>query len=242
MNNQRFISFILIIAHFNQIIVFGAVGIIPDGSTRTFVTQTEQGVDLVNIARANASGLSRNNYDDFNVSERGVIFNNNAGHDPVSSSRGEAIRENIMLQGEAAQVILNQVTSVRKSELLGDMEVVGARADVIIANPNGIRVQGSRFINVDPGILTTGRPMFSDDGAIQGFDINGGTIEFGDQGLNASETDELLLITNQLQIKGAIHAKKIKAFTGNNTVQRNAVGEMEATNETNPNPHDGIGI
>lgn len=134
MSSQKTISLILIIAHLNQIIAFGAVGIIPDGSTRTVVTQTEQGVDLVNIAQANQSGISRNNYDDFNVSERGVIFNNNAGHDPVSSSRGEAIRQNIMLQGEAARVIVNQVTSVRRSELLGDMEVAGSRACFVKRN------------------------------------------------------------------------------------------------------------
>jgi len=45
--------------------------------------------------------------------------------------------------------------------LRGYMEVAGNAADLIIANPNGIRVSGAGFINTPHATLTTGVPACS---------------------------------------------------------------------------------
>ncbi|WP_218811047.1 two-partner secretion domain-containing protein, partial [Klebsiella quasipneumoniae] len=49
----------------------------------------------------------------------------------------------------SASVILNEVTSNKMSNLQGFIEVNGQKADVVIANPNGITCSGCSFINTN---------------------------------------------------------------------------------------------
>jgi filamentous hemagglutinin len=52
-----------------------------DGKTNTQLDKAQNGVDVVNIAKPNGDGVSRNSYNQFNIDERSVIFNNsNAAH------------------------------------------------------------------------------------------------------------------------------------------------------------------
>lgn len=53
-----------------------------------------------------------------------------------------------------AKVIVNEVTSGRPTALNGLMEVAGGAASVVVANPDGIRVNGGRFINTSRAVLT----------------------------------------------------------------------------------------
>ena len=53
--------------------------ITPDGTTSTFVTQTASGIDQVNIAAPNSSGLSHNKFENYNVNTSGQILNNFSG-------------------------------------------------------------------------------------------------------------------------------------------------------------------
>ena len=60
-----------------------------------------------------------------------------------------------MARGEAS-TILNQVNSNKASMLNGFVEVAGQKADVIIANPNGLQINGAGFINAANVHLVSG--------------------------------------------------------------------------------------
>ncbi len=122
-----------------------------DGSTNTRIDAAANGVPIVHIAAPNSSGLSHNKFSDYNVNQQGLILNNSAGNanGVVQTQLGGIITGNSNLANSgAASVILNEVTSNRVSNINGYTEVAGKRADLIVANPNGISMAGAGFINV----------------------------------------------------------------------------------------------
>lgn len=119
---------------------------------RPVVDNTANGRPLVQIATPSAAGVSHNQYSQFNVGPNGAILNN--ARDVVLTQQGGYVGANPNLQGGAARVILNEVTSTSPSQLRGYTEVAGQRAEVIIANPNGISCDGCGFINTSRGVLT----------------------------------------------------------------------------------------
>ncbi|MGX9080349.1 two-partner secretion domain-containing protein, partial [Klebsiella pneumoniae] len=56
---------------------------------------------------------------------------------------------------------------------------------VIVANPNGITCDGCGFINTTRGTLTTGTPVFGNDGSLSAFRVARGTIRLEGNGLDA---------------------------------------------------------
>jgi len=109
--------------------------VVPDGTTATTVVPGTSGRIRVEIAPVNSSRTSLNRYANFNVPASGVEFNN--------LTRG-------------ARTIVTQVTGAKISRLQGEVEVLGTRANLIFANPNGIYVNGARFLNTGGLALTTG--------------------------------------------------------------------------------------
>ena len=124
----------------------------------TAITSTSDvgGVTVIDIA-APVNGLSNNTYSEFNISSSGIILNN-SGSSSSSQLTGESVSGNSNITGSPASLILNQVTSTstNASSLLGTAEVVGDKAGIIIANPNGITCAGCGFINADRVDLVTG--------------------------------------------------------------------------------------
>ncbi|WP_230963458.1 filamentous hemagglutinin N-terminal domain-containing protein [Burkholderia stagnalis] len=119
------------------------------------------GVPVVNITAPNAAGISLNQYQRFNIDPVGLILNNSLM--PGTSLTGGDVQANPNLNGRAASVIVNQVTSTGSgyaSLLNGPLEVFGAPATVIIANPNGITTRGTGFTNTIGVTLSTGAPQF----------------------------------------------------------------------------------
>ncbi|MBH5934100.1 filamentous hemagglutinin N-terminal domain-containing protein [Neisseria meningitidis] len=134
------------------------------------ILKTNTGVPLVNIQTPNGRGLSHNRYTQFDVDNKGAVLNNDRNNNPF------------LVKG-SAQLILNEVRGTA-SKLNGIVTVGGQKADVIIANPNGITVNGGGFKNVGRGILTTGAPQIGKDGALTGFDVRQGTLTVGAAGWN----------------------------------------------------------
>ncbi|MCH4565691.1 filamentous hemagglutinin N-terminal domain-containing protein, partial [Halomonas sp. EGI 63088] len=95
---------------------------------------------------------------------------NNSGDDVSHSTFGNIARNNNLTAGSAS-VILNEVTSKNASSLKGFIEVNGQKADVVIANPNGITCSGCSFVNTNKAILTTGKVNMTDDGAIGSYTV-----------------------------------------------------------------------
>ncbi|AOS80828.1 hypothetical protein Q5W_18595 [Hydrogenophaga sp. PBC] len=127
------------------------------GSQRPTILGTGNGVPLINITTPSAAGVSRNTYRQFDVGSPGAILNNS--RTGAQSQLGGPIPGNPWLPAGPARVVLNEVNSSNPSFLNGPIEVAGQRAEVVIANPSGIQVNGSTFINASGVTLTTGTPV-----------------------------------------------------------------------------------
>ena len=138
---------------------------------------------VVDIAAPNAAGLSHNKTGSFNVGKEGLVFNNNAGKAPVDTVLAGKVNVNANLAGNAAKTILQEVTGTGATSLNGFMEIAGSKANLIIANPNGINVNGAGFINVDRAVLTTGKPNINTDGTLNGFTVEKGKINVAGAGI-----------------------------------------------------------
>ncbi|MBQ0824183.1 filamentous hemagglutinin N-terminal domain-containing protein [Microvirga sp. HBU67558] len=158
---------------------------VPDGATRTSATTADTGRVTVNIAPANSSGISHNTYKDFSAPKPGLGLNN---------------------RGVDASTIVNEVTSSRRSVLHGPVEVLGSRAHVVIANPNGITVDGGSFINTGGVALSAGPIRFVDAGAGRVntvLETGKGDITITGGGLSGAMTT-LQLIAGRLKIDGPV--------------------------------------
>ena len=165
------------------------------------------GATVVNINKADANGLSHNMYQKFNVPTQGMVINNSTT-DLIRESGN--ISHNSNLDGPAS-LILNEVISKNPSYLNGYIEVAGQKADVIIANPNGISCSGCGFINTGRATLTTGTPTFS-DGALTGFKVAQGSIAVSGDGLKGADYTDLL--AQQINIRGQVETSQLNAIAG----------------------------
>lgn len=185
------------------------------GRERPTMVTAPNGVPMVNITTPSATGVSRNRYSQFDVGRDGVILNNARGQ--VQTQLGGWVQGNPWLATGSARVILNEVNGPA-SRLNGYVEVAGQRAEVIIANPAGIQVNGGGFLNASRVTLTTGTPMFTGAGALEGYRVTGGAIQIDGDGLDTSRADYTDLITRSLQVNAGIWANQLQATLGNNVV------------------------
>ncbi|MGS1279335.1 hemagglutinin repeat-containing protein [Stenotrophomonas maltophilia] len=185
------------------------------GRERPAMVTAPNGVPMVNITTPSAAGVSRNRYSQFDVGREGVILNNARGQ--VQTQLGGWVQGNPWLATGSARVILNEVNGPA-SRLNGYVEVAGQRAEVIIANPAGIQVNGGGFLNASRVTLTTGTPMFTGAGALEGYRVTGGAIQIDGAGLDTSRADYTDLITRSLKVNAGIWANQLQATLGNNVV------------------------
>ncbi|CWU27932.1 putative hemagglutinin [Neisseria meningitidis] len=178
------------------------------------ILKTNTGAPLVNIQTPNGRGLSHNRYTQFDVDNKGAVLNNDRNNNPF------------VVKG-SAQLILNEVRGTA-SKLNGIVTVGGQKADVIIANPNGITVNGGGFKNVGRGILTTGAPQIGKDGALTGFDVRQGTLTVGAAGWNdKGEADYTGVLARAVALQGKLQGKNLAVSTGPQKVDY-ASGEISA--------------
>lgn len=189
---------------------------INPANAATQVYKAGNGVTVVDIAKANGAGLSHNKFNDYNVDPKGVVLNNGNYEELARQSKlAGAVGANMNLDREAT-VILNEVVTNRTSLLQGYTEVLGGRADVIVANPNGITCDGCGFINTPNVTLTTGAPVIGGNGALSGFAVDGGTITINGTGLDGREPDYLALVSRSVELDAQINAKTLDIVTGVN--------------------------
>ena len=183
--------------------VLPATTVVPVAGRPTNAYISGNGVPIVNINTVNAAGVSHNQYTRFDVEAKGLVLNNGNNTQAARQSQlaGQVVG-NVNLTNEA-RVIINEVVSTNRSMLAGFTEVLGSRADVIVANPYGISCAGCGFINSDRVTLTTGTPVFGLDGSLSGFNVNRGDIFIN--GMNATAQQILDLVTRSVRIDGAIN-------------------------------------
>ncbi|MBY4610976.1 hemagglutinin repeat-containing protein [Rhizobium sp. 9T] len=176
------------------------------------------GVPLIDIVTPNSQGLSHNKYDNFNVGTPGLILNNFQGEIGNSNLGGLTPGNANLNTSGPATVILNEVTSGNRSALNGPTEVFGGRADVIIANPNGITCDGCGFINTPHATLTTGVPDIGADGRLTGFTVNGGDVTIGPNGGNFATgpgaVDLFDIVSRTVHVNGPVYGKSLRVTAG----------------------------
>lgn len=192
------------------------------GANRPTVINTPNGLPQVNITRPSGAGVSTNHYSQFDVNKGGAILNNS----PVITNTQQAgyINGNPnLLPGGSARIIVNQVNSMSPSQLRGYLEVAGPRAEVIVANPNGILVDGAGFINTSRATLTTGLPVYGGSGSLDAFRVTGGQIQVEGAGLNAAGVDQVDLIARAVKANAAVYANGLNVVAGANQVDHNTL-------------------
>ena len=212
------------------------------------------GVPVVNITAPNSAGISLNQYQSFNVDPIGLILNNSL--QGGTTLTGGNVAANPNLNGRTASMIVNQVTSTGSafmSVLNGPLEVFGAPATVIIANPNGIAVRGAGFTNTIGVTLTTGTPQFlTGIGGTQtdftnaqavAYDVKGGHIQIeGNAGTNGpgagieGTVGTIDLIGETVGINAPLYAgTKINVIAGDQVVSASATDSTGTTYTTQSN-------
>ena len=184
----------------------------------TNMDKAANGVPVVNIATPNGAGISHNQFKDYNVGKEGLILNNATGQLNKTQLGGYIQNNPNLTAGREAKGIINEVTGGSRSQLQGYTEVAGKAANVIVANPYGITCSGCGFINTPNATLTTGKPVFDAKGNLQSLDVSKGTITVEGQGLDASQSDALSIISRATEVNAAIHAKDLKVVAGANRV------------------------
>lgn len=121
----------------------------------------------------------------------------------------------------SATAIVNQVNSSNPSNLTGNIEIAGSKADLIIANPSGISIDGATIINAGTSTLTTGTPIIN-GGDLSGFSVNDGTISVQGDGLNALGSDYTNILARSTAINAGIWANELSIITGVNTISRDS--------------------
>jgi filamentous hemagglutinin len=209
------------------LVVFGSGCILPGGAHgapiadptgpiafRPGIGQTSTGVPAVDITRPNAGGTSYNRYQRFDVEQEGVVLNNS--RQAGTTLLGGRVAANPNLSGGAgASVIVNEVVAPgAASRLVGSIEVFGAPAAVIVANPNGVTCAGCGTVNSPRFMLSTGTPVWLDAlgapasfaGATGvGFDVIGGQVRVEGQGLEGT-VGKVELVGASIQLDGPVRA------------------------------------
>ena len=199
-----------------------AADIVADASApeaqRPYVTETANGIPLVQIARPDGNDVSVNHYEAFSVPERGAILNNAFLFS--NTQLAGYIEGNPNLSGGPARIIVNEVMSDRPSELRGYLEVAGTKADVIIANPNGIYADGAGFLNTSRAILAAGRTERDAAGGYAGLRIEDGRAYITGKGLDARGADSAEIYARAVAVNAGLWANHAKIVAGQNSIAK----------------------
>ncbi|MBR8036505.1 hemagglutinin repeat-containing protein [Burkholderia vietnamiensis] len=200
--------------------------IVGGGAHAPAVVQTPNGLPQVNINTPSAAGVSLNTYNQFDVQKNGAILNN--ASTIVNTQQAGYINGNPNLSaGQAARIIVNQVNSTAASQIKGYVEIAGSRAEIVLANPAGIVVDGGGFINTSRAVLTTGVPQFGADGSLTGFNVNRGLVTVQGAGLDTSNVDQTDIIARAVQANAAIYAKNLNVIAGTNQVNHDTLAATQ---------------
>ena len=214
--------------------------VVPDqGKLGPKIEEARNGMTVVNINTPNDKGLSHNQYNAFNVDEKGLILNN--ANRPVNTELAGYIMGNPNLVGPTANTILNEVTGTSSTSMNGALEVAGNKAHVIVANPNGISVNNGTFINASSATLTTGNPIIN-NGSVTGYNVQQGVITVGEKGLNASKTARTDMLAEAVKLNGKVWAQDAQVVTGKNDISVDATGKVTNTHKTGESSQVGLDV
>lgn len=212
----------------NTIDVLGA-SVVPAGKEGPIIEQSANSIPIVQINAPNHTGLSHNQYKEFSVESQGLLLNNSPK--PVTTEIAGYIDGNPLIGAFPAKQILNEVISTSPTSMVGPIEVAGSRADIIVANPNGININNSSFINTGQVTLTTGRPVI-ENGHLRAYNIQTGSIAVDGKGLDATRTPRTDILAESIKINAGLWANELNLVTGSNTVQADTLAIQSSNRNT----------
>jgi len=200
---------------------------------------------VVNIAGPNGSGISRNTFSNFDVDRNGVVFNNLTA--TGASRLAGQLAANANLQGNAAKVIVADVTSAQASKLNGAMEVAGAPAHLLIANAAGISANGATTVNVP--MLTLAAAGFNPRAdsplalSVDKTRATPATIQIDGDGIDVG-AGQLNLLSRATVVNGAVKGWSINSQNGTDfdgDANGNFAGKLTYTSAT-PSQKPGVAL
>ncbi|MFJ2464093.1 hemagglutinin repeat-containing protein [Pseudomonas sp. NPDC087615] len=231
---KRGLAFLLANVMFWQPMWAQADGIVV-ANPNTSLDRAGNGVPIINIATPNGSGLSHNQFHDYNVGAQGVILNNGSVQTSATQLGGHIIGNPNLKNSGSAQAILNEVISGNPSQLRGYTEVAGQSARVIVANPYGITCNGCGFINSPRVTLTTGKPVL-DNGRLDRFQVDQGSVAIEGAGLNATNVDRFEIITRSAKINAQLQAQNLTIVAGRNDVNAQTLNTTARADDGSAKP------
>ncbi|OAT30934.1 filamentous hemagglutinin N-terminal domain-containing protein [Proteus myxofaciens] len=170
-------------------------------------SKNDKSIETIHINKANDIGLSVNYFQNFNVVKQGVNIDNSK---------------------VKAKIILSEITSNKKSLLEGTLSVLGEKAELIIANPNGIECNGCKFVGSDNVMLISGK---SNSNRGDSFDLTDGFVNFNN--FKALDSNQIIsIISNRINISKENNISNINIINGYhsaNFVDNILTGEKEKT-------------
>ena len=173
----------------------------------TSVDRAQNGANIVNINTPNSRGISVNDYSEFRTKDP-TVFNNFGSGVGRSYLAGMMAANPNLTKEQAARLILNRVGGNNRVEIENWLEVMSEnKTDIIFSSNQGFYLNNTGFINFDKVIFTTSRVDLDGNGDLLPFNIRGGKIEIGREGINAEGVRYLALLSRQMYIDGQIYAK-----------------------------------
>lgn len=207
--------------------LFVAAGLAPvahaqvqaKGTTATTISAEPSGRQRIAPALAQG-GVSYNAFSRFDVNAAGASFQN---------------------QEVRARTIVAEVFSPLPSRIEGPVAVEGQRANLILANQHGLRVNGGSFVNFGSVALATGEitlrdaPLGSDSQRYVDIKTRGGDIVIESGGLQA-DVIRLELVARKIGLQGPI----TNSFTSATAATRLVAGASDASFDTLASPTDNL--
>lgn len=196
-----------------------SAGVVPDGHTATTVSMAPSGKTLIQLAPA-AGGVSHNVFSRFDVSPAGAAFQN---------------------QAVGARSIVAEVRASQPSVIEGPVSVDGPRANLILANPNGLVINGGSFINFGSVALVAGSVALESravGNSVQTYvsaASGNGAIRIGPDGL-AADLIRLELLARRIEVAGAL----VNAYSSPTALLRLVAGDASALFDTAASPTDNL--
>ncbi|MGC9491327.1 hemagglutinin repeat-containing protein, partial [Vibrio genomosp. F10] len=166
------------------------------------VVYDKNGIPIVDVAAPTSTGFSYNSFINYDVDDQGLVINNslNSGTSQLVGELGK----NHNFTNQAADVVLAEVVGDEASNLQGMQEMFGESADFILANPNGINVNGASFLNTNETTLNVGNALIDEAGELEG-------LTTSTSGINAA-----LNVKRSLSSEGAITLLSPQIVTAKN--------------------------
>ena len=164
----------------------------------TSVDRAQNGANIININTPNNRGISVNDFSEFRTKDP-TVFNNFGQGVGRSYLAGMMAANPNLTKEQAARLILNRVGGSNRVEIENWLEVMSEnKTDIIFSSQNGFYLNNTGFINFDKAIFTTSRVDLDGNGDLLPFNVRGGRIDIGREGINAEGLQYLALLSKQM--------------------------------------------